>query len=212
VTSGSQAAPGSIPARQVTVVPANEASWPDLQAIFGTTGDAGHCYCQWFKVRNRDWAATSADERRDRLREQTRCGQPAKGATTGLVAYVGTEPAGWVAIEPRTAYVRLVFSRTVWTGRAEDKADDGVWAVTCFVTRQGYRRRGISYALAAATVGFARQRGAKALEAYPMLTPPGQSIPSAPLYVGTRQIFTAAGFEEVSRPASGRVVMRIDFG
>jgi GNAT superfamily N-acetyltransferase len=193
------------------VVPANEASWPDLQAIFGTTGDPGHCYCQWFKVRARDWAAISDGERRDRLREQTRCGQPAKGATTGLVGYVAREPVGWVAVEPRTAYPRLAFSRTVWTGRAEDKADDNVWAVTCFVTRPGYRRRGISYALAAAAVDFARQRGARALEAYPMLTAQGNAIPSAPLYVGTRQIFTAAGFEEVSRPAPGRAVMRIEF-
>jgi GNAT superfamily N-acetyltransferase len=211
VTSANRAAPGSTTARQLTVVPANEASWPDLQTIFGTTGDPGHCYCQWFKIRNRDWAATSDGERQDRLREQTGCGQPAKGATTGLVAYLETEPAGWVAVEPRTAYGRLAFSRTVWTDRAEDKADDRVWAVTCFVTRQGYRRRGISYALAEAAVDFARQRGARALEAYPMLTSPAKAMSSAPLYVGTRQIFTAAGFEEVSRPAPGRVVMRIDF-
>ncbi|HEX9040993.1 MAG TPA: hypothetical protein VF838_08180 [Trebonia sp.] len=30
--------------------------------------------------------------------------------------------------------------------------DDGVWSVTCLVVRKGYRRRGITYALAAATV------------------------------------------------------------
>jgi hypothetical protein len=44
-----------------------------------------------------------------------------------------------------------------------------------------------------------------------MLTAQGNAIRSAPLYVGTRQIFTAAGFEEVSRPAPGRAVMRIEF-
>jgi GNAT superfamily N-acetyltransferase len=196
----------------LVVVPANEASWPDLQAIFGTTGDPGHCYCQWFKVRHRDWSAMSVDERRDRLKEQTRCGHPGADATTGLVAYLGSEPAGWVAVEPRPGYARLAFTRNVWVGRAEDKADDSVWAVTCFVTRRGYRKKGISYALAAAAVDFARQHGALALEGYPIRTAPGEAVPSAALYVGTRQIFAAAGFTEVSHPAPGRVVMRIDFG
>jgi len=60
--------------------------------------------------------------------------------------------------------------RTVWSGRNEDKADDNVWAVTCFVARKGYRRRGITYSLAAATIDHARRCGAAALEAYPMLT------------------------------------------
>jgi GNAT superfamily N-acetyltransferase len=212
VTATSPAAPGPVAAGELTVVPANEASWPDLQAIFGTTGDPGHCYCQWFKVRNRDWSAMSVVERRNRLRDQTRCGHPGAGGTTGLLAYVGVEPAGWVAVEPRTAYARLAFTRNVWIGRTEDKADAGVWAVTCFVTRRGYRKRRISYALAGAAVDFARQRGARALEAYAATTSSGAAIPSASLYVGTRQIFAAAGFEEVGSPAPGRVVMRIDFG
>ena len=43
------------------------------------------------------------------------------------------------------------------------------WSATCFVTRKGYRKRGITYALAAATAEFAREQGARALEAYPMI-------------------------------------------
>jgi hypothetical protein len=45
-------------------------------------------------------------------------------------------------------YVHLLGSRVVWAGRDEDRDDDSVWAVTCFVTRTGFRRRGISAALA----------------------------------------------------------------
>jgi hypothetical protein len=33
--------------------------------------------------------------------------------------------------------------RTAWAGRKEDKNDDGVGAVACFVTRPGFRRRGV---------------------------------------------------------------------
>ena len=114
--------------------------------------------------------------------------------------------------EPRTAYPRLLGKPTVWRGRHEDKEDDGVWSVTCFVVRRGYRRRGISYALAAATVGYARDRGARALEGYAMRTQPGKEITWGELYVGAVQAFAEAGFKEVSHPSVRRVVMRVDFG
>jgi GNAT superfamily N-acetyltransferase len=129
----------------------------------------------------------------------------------GLVAYLNDEPVGWCAVEPRTAYLRLQRKPLVWAGRAEDKADDRVWAVTCFVTRAGFRRRGVSRALARAAVDFARERGARALEGYPMITRPGQEITWGELHVGSRSIFEAAGFAEVSHPTKHRVVMRIDF-
>jgi GNAT superfamily N-acetyltransferase len=195
----------------ISVVPANEASWDDLQTVFGARGEASRCQCQWFKIRDFEWRSVPVDERAERLREQTGCGHPGARTTSGLVAYLDGEPAGWCAVEPRTAYVRLLFTRVPWTGRAEDKTDDGVWAVTCFVTRTGFRRRGVSRALAGAAVDFARQRGARAIEGYPMITQPGQEVTRGELYVGSRSIFAAAGFAEVSRPTRRRVVMRIDF-
>jgi GNAT superfamily N-acetyltransferase len=97
-----------------------------------------------------------------------------------------------------------------WDGRAEDKTDDGVWAVTCVLTRVGYRRRGVSRALVRAAVDFARDRSARALEGYPMITP-GPGILLGELHVGTRRTFELAGFREVSHPTLRRVVMRIDF-
>jgi len=83
--------------------------------------------------------------------------------------------------------------------------------VTCVFARAGFRRRGIGHALAQAAVEFARERGARALEAYPMLTEPGDDIIWGELHVGTRGMFAAAGLDEVSRPTLRRVVMRIDF-
>jgi hypothetical protein len=39
-----------IPAEQLTIVPANRASWDDLVAIFGTADYACRCQCRRFKV------------------------------------------------------------------------------------------------------------------------------------------------------------------
>ena len=101
---------------------------------------------------------------------------------------------------------------TVWKGRPdEDKQDDSVWAVTCMVVRKGYRRRGLTYALAAATIPYAKANGARALEAYAMRTQPGKEITWGELHVGAVQVFADAGFREVSSPSVRRVVMRVDF-
>ncbi|MGH2428104.1 MAG: GNAT family N-acetyltransferase [Candidatus Limnocylindria bacterium] len=196
-----------------TVVPANEASWEDLQAVFGTRGPAATCQCQRYKLQPKEsFGSFPADERAFRLRTQTNTGHPDSGTTSGLVAYLDGEPVGWCAVEPRTAYLGLVrVYRVPWEGRAEDKTDDSVWAVTCVFTRAGFRRRSISHALVRAAVDFARERGARALEGYPMITQPGQEITWGELNVGTRSIFAAAGFAEVGHPTPRRVVMRIDF-
>jgi GNAT superfamily N-acetyltransferase len=197
-------------AEQLTVVPANEASWDDLQDVLGRS-DAGHCQCQWFKILGWIWRDSTLEERTAMLRAQTACGNPDAAATSGLLAYVDGEPAGWVAVEPRTAYPKLRTSRIPWSGRDEDKDDHGVWAVTCFVVRKGYRGRGLTYHLAQATIDFARERGARALEAYPMITEAGKQITWGELHVGARQVFEDAGFEQVNHPTVRRVVMRIDF-
>ena len=196
--------------RAISVVPANEASWEDLQSVFGTRGAASWCQCQRYKLRPREaFRKFPVEERAHRLRQQTECGHPESDCTSGLVAYLDGDPVGWCAVEPRTAYEGLVRNaRVPWEGREEDKTDDSVWAVTCVFTRTGFRKRGVSRALARAAVDFARERGARAIEAYPMTT---KDVIAEELHVGTQGVFAQAGFAEVSRPTQRRVVMRIDF-
>jgi GNAT superfamily N-acetyltransferase len=196
--------------RAISIVPANEASWEDLQTVFGTRGAASWCQCQRYKLRPREaFAKFPVEERARRLRQQTDCGHPESDSTSGLVAYLDDEPVGWCAVEPRPAYEGLVRNaRVPWEGRKEDKTDDSIWAVTCLFTRAGFRRRGVSRALARAAVDFARERGARAIEGYPMTT---KDAIAEELHVGTQSVFAGAGFAEVSRPTLRRVVMRIDF-
>ena len=195
----------------VEIVPANKASWTDLQAIFGVRGVPARCQCQYLLMTPAEWSASRLDERSERFLAQTACGQPRARTTSGLVAYLDGEPAGWCAVESRSAYLHLRGSRVVWAGRDEDRDDTSVWAVTCFVTRPGFRRLGVSAALAAASVDFARGRGARAIEGYPMITRPGQEVTWGELYVGNRSSFADAGFTEITHPTPRRCVMRIDF-
>jgi GNAT superfamily N-acetyltransferase len=200
----------SEPDDAISVVPANEASWDDIQTILGSRGTAARCQCQRYKLAPREsFGSFPAEERAARLREQTDAGHPGSRATSGLVAYSDAEPAGWCAVEPRSAYAGLLrVFRVPWEGRDEDRTDASVWAVTCFFTRRGFRKRGVSQALARVAVEFARERGARAIEGYPITT---TDVLTQELHVGTVSVFADAGFSEVSRPTVRRVVMRIDF-
>jgi GNAT superfamily N-acetyltransferase len=198
--------------RDVRVIPANEAGCEDLQAIFGERGAAAYCQCQRYKLAPKEaFSKFPVSERSARLREQTRCGRPDADTTSGLVAYLAGVPVGWCAVEPRPAYfgLRRVY-RVPWEGRTEDRMDQSVWAVTCVFVRAGFRGRGIAYALARAAVEHARNRGARALEAYPMRTEIVDLVPDD-LAVGAEGMFASAGMIEVTRPGKRRVVMRIDF-
>jgi GNAT superfamily N-acetyltransferase len=192
-----------------SVVPANRVSWDHLQAVFGVRGGPARCWCQRYKLAPREsFGAVPAEDRAERLREQSGCGRPRSRSTCGLVAFLDGEPVGWCAVEPRTAYTGMArVSRVPWEGRNEDKADDSVRALTCFVTRAGFRRRGVTRVLAAAAVDHARSQGARALEGYPITT---TEVILEELHVGTVGTFAAAGLQVVSRPTARRVVMRID--
>src|SRR5579864_7190132 len=120
---------GPVKPADLTIIPANRATWSDLTAIFGTS-DSGRCNCQWFKTRGWMWEQATDEQRRARLREQVNCDDPDAKSTTGLVAYLtgGSHlenqssdglpdeemrggpgvPVGWVAVEPRTEYPRLL--------------------------------------------------------------------------------------------------------
>jgi len=196
----------------VAIIPANEAGCGDLQTIFGERGAAAYCQCQRYKLAPKEaFSKFPVSERIARLGEQTRCGRPDADTSSGLVAYLAGVPVGWCAVEPRPAYFALQrVYRVPWEGRTEDRADQSVWAVTCVFVRAGFRGRGIAYALARAAVEHARNRGARALEAYPMRTEIGE-VTWDEIHVGAEGMFASAGMIEVTRPGKRRVVMRIDF-
>lgn len=199
----------AIAAAFLRIVPAGEAPWEDLELVLSASSPR-RCQCQRYKLQPREsFASFPVEERAQRLRQETYCDDPVTRRTTGIVAYLADEPVGWCAVQPRTAYPGLIRNiRIPWTGRAEAKADDSVWAVTCFVTRIGYRRRGIDRALTLAAARYAQERGAQAVEGYPLTT---TAAIDEGMHVGTVASFRQAGFQEVRHPSKRRVVMRKDF-
>lgn len=190
---------------ELEVRPGDQADWQDVLAVLGSRGMPGRCACQRYMLaRGESFAAVPDEVRRDRLHEQVDPG--GCGPTAGLVGYVDGEPVAWCAVEPRAAYSGLVRNHGVaWAGRDERRDDPDVWAVTCFVTRTGHRRRGLASAMVPAAVAHAAAAGARVVEGYPMTTTDAITVE---LHPGTEAMFTRAGFEVVARPTRRRAVVR----
>jgi ribosomal protein S18 acetylase RimI-like enzyme len=186
----------------VRTVPAADVPWDDVRLVFQTRGDPARCWCQFFKLNGAEWRATSSADRQARLSEQIRDGSP------GLIAYLDGVAVGWCAVEPRPHYPGLLRSRVVVGGSTENPVDDTVWAITCFVVRSEFRRRGVATALVRAAVNYAEARGASVIEGYPVDAAEREATASV-LYHGTVSLFEGAGFEVGSRPSRGRAVMRL---
>ena len=204
---------GSVNTAEVRVIPVTDAPWDDVRTVFGTRGDPSTCWCQFFKVDPAVWKAQDVPFFERSLCEQVdaaRRGPASDGrsAGPGVLAYLDSTPVGWAAVESRPAYPRVLTSRVIPASAEPGLDDAGVWAVTCFVVRVGYRRRGVGAALLAGAVEQARDGGARVIEAYPVDTA-GEKVSSADLYHGPLSSFVAAGFEITGRPVDGRAVVRL---
>jgi len=191
----------------VRVISVVDAPWDDVRTVFGTRGDPAGCWCRYFKVDAATWKAQDIAAFERGLCDEIDAAREVRGAGPGLLAYDDDEPVGWVAIEPRPAYPRILSSRLI-EHSSEPVDAAGVWFVSCFVVRVGHRRSGTATALLAGAVAHAREHGARVVEAFPVDAVPGTS--SADLYHGPLSVFVKAGFDVVARPVAQRAVVRLE--
>jgi GNAT superfamily N-acetyltransferase len=145
-----------------------------------------------WRLRSADFAAAGRDGRVAALAQAARSGQP-----VGILAYLGAEPVGWCSIAPRESYRAVLASRVIPVADG-----DSVWSVTCFFLTPVVRRSGLLPPLLEAACAYAADSGAAFVEAYPW--PGGASY----RYMGTRELYLAAGFGDVPAPPGQRPVLR----
>jgi GNAT superfamily N-acetyltransferase len=193
-------------AASLEIVPLTPDRWPDVTALFDEGGDPKTCSCMFWRVRSKDWSFATAVEARDGLHALVAAG---RDPAPGLIAYAEGRPVGWVSVAPREDYGRLTASRV------RPKLDDRpVWSIVCFVVSRSARGQGLTTRLLDAAMDYAIERGAPALEAYPVDSGDAR-IPAAVGYTGHLSTFLAAGFEvvhEIDSPQATvrRVIVRRD--
>jgi GNAT superfamily N-acetyltransferase len=178
---------------KLDIVPLTPDRWRALEDLFGERGACNGCWCMYWRIGS-DYRKLGSKSNKRAFRKVVK-----QGPSPGLIAFEGSTAVGWCQVTPRDA---LPWLDRVWRLRRVD--DVPVWSISCLYVRKGYRRRGITSALIAAAVKFARAAGASAVEAYPLdanLTPSA----SGTGYVST---FARAGFEIIGRHAPPRPIMR----
>jgi GNAT superfamily N-acetyltransferase len=123
------------------------------------------------------------------------------GEVPGLLAYAHGEPIAWCSVAPREAFPAL--ERTRMLKRVDDEP---VWSAVCFFVAKQFRRRGVMVPLLTAAVEYARARGAKIIEGYPV--EPTKALSGYSGYTGVISAFRKAGFVEVLRRSKARPIMR----
>jgi GNAT superfamily N-acetyltransferase len=194
-------APIDLAASSIEILPLTPERWADVTALFDEGGDPKTCSCMFWRVRSKDWSFANAAEARNGLHELVAAD---RDPAPGLLAYADGRPVGWVSVAPRSDYGRLVNSRV------RPPIDDRpVWSIVCFVVSRSARGQGLTTRLLDAAMDYAIERGAPALEAYPVAVGAGR-IPAAVGYTGLLSTFLAAGFEVVREIDSpGATVQRV---
>jgi GNAT superfamily N-acetyltransferase len=190
---------------RITIEPATTERFDDAQHALTGGGDGASCQCQWWMMPGAEFDRTTRAEREGMLRRELDDGPP-----PALIAYVDGEAAGWVRVGPRTRQVRLARTRNYAPHSEEPWDDPSVWAVSCFVVRKEHRRSGLNAQLLAAAVDYARQSGARVLEAYPLDPANGRQKSSNDLYHGILSTFREAGFREVARPRPDLAIVSLE--
>lgn len=187
---------------EIRIAPASADRFDDVEHALTGGGDGASCWCQWWMLRNKDFQATTNEQRRELLREDLDAPVP-----SALVAYVDGAAAGWVKVSPRPDQPRLAATRDFQ--QSPEPFDDGsVWAITCFVVRREFRGEGLGGALLDAAVDHARSHGARIIEGYPVDTSTKKTSTND-LYHGALTTFMAAGFAEVARPKPARPIVSL---
>ncbi len=188
---------------KLTMHPATPERWPDLEALFKAKGCsvARGCWCMCYR-RSGSRAplppgTTHAQANRLELKALVDAGNP-----PGLIGYRGKVPVGWVSLAPREQYAKLKRSPVM---KAVD--DQPVWSIICFVVPAQYRHQGVARALLDGALVYAKKRGAKLVEAYPV-DRPGRSNDDS-MWFGAKSMYDHAGFVEVARRKPQRPIVRI---
>jgi GNAT superfamily N-acetyltransferase len=180
-----------------TFAPLTAQRWKDFETLFGGRGACGGCWCMWWRLMHAQYQDRKGTHNKQAMKTLVDA-----GARPGILAYHSSTPAGWCAVAPRDAYIRLTASRVLMP--VDDRP---VWSIVCFFIAKTYRRRGLTRALIDAAAAFAAEQGASIVEAYPV-DPNGARKAEAFIYTGIASTFRDAGFVEVARRSDTRPIMR----
>jgi GNAT superfamily N-acetyltransferase len=184
----------------IRVKPLTPERWDDFETLFGPRGACAGCWCMWWRLPRSEWTRGKGAGNRRAMKKLVQGGAP-----TGLLAYSGRIPVGWIALAPREDVPGLDRSRTL--KRLDDRP---VWSITCFFVARAFRRKGMTGTLLREAAAYARRKKAALLEGYPVEPRKGSVQADAWVFTGLAGAFRKAGFREAACPTETRRIMRLE--
>jgi predicted GNAT family acetyltransferase len=186
-----------------TIVPVTSERWPDFEDLFGKQGACYSCWCTHFRLPPAARRENDRERNKDHIRARIEAGPP-----PGLLAFQDGKAVGWMQIGPRADVPEWNNAGRGSAPLEPSEADDpDVWAISCFFLRSRARGKGLTHQLVQSGVEFARDNGARVLEACPMdLSRDSRSIG---LFVGSTRVFEKAGFQRMVERKAGRPLVRL---
>jgi GNAT superfamily N-acetyltransferase len=171
--------------------PVTTANRAAFEAFFASPGAPRHCWCMVWRRSSAEAKTNDPASRKRQMMQRIGAGTP-----VGLIAYDGDNPVGWVSIAPRETHRNL--------GGPPAEPGEIIWSIFCFFVPRKLRGEGLVRRLIAGAVAHARERGATAVEAYPVDI-------DAPSYrfMGFVPVFVEAGFADLGMAGTRRHVMRL---
>ncbi len=181
----------------LTFRPVTAKEWPDLCALFEEPGPQNGCWCMYWRTKREECQRQFGEGNKRALQQIIESGK-----VPGLLLYWHGRPIGWCSVAPREDFP--VLDRSPTLKRIDDEP---VWSIVCFFVSRPYRRQNLTTILIKAAIAYAKDKGAKIIEAYPLI-PESTKYPHFERYMGVRSTFEKAGFKEVVSRSKRRPIMR----
>ncbi len=185
-----------IPENEVSFRPVTPANWPDLVTLFSEHGVQNGCWCMYWRVPRAECQRNYGEGNKQALKKIVDSGR-----IPGILAYHVGRPVGWCSVAPREDFPVLGRSPTL-----KPVDDQQVWSIVCFFISRTYRRGGLTSLLIKAAIGYAGERGAHIIEAYPIEV--NAKYIEIERYSGLTTTFLKAGFKEALRRSDRKPIMR----
>ena len=186
----------------VDIRPLTPDLWPAFEDLFGKQGACYGCWCTYFRLPPAARKANDSQQKKEIIRERIQAGPP-----PGVLAFDDGQAIGWMQIGPRADVPEWNNAgRGSAPVAAGDAFDPSVWAISCFFLRSKARGKGLSHGLVSSGLVFARENGARFVDACPIDR--SKSSRSVGLFVGSTRVFEKAGFSKLVERKAGRPLMR----
>jgi len=182
---------------ELTSRPVTAKEWPDLCLLFEEPGPQNGCWCMYWRTKREECQRQFGEGNKRALQQIIESGK-----VPGLLLYLHGRPVGWCSVAPREDFPVLDRSPTLKRVDAEP-----VWSIVCFFVSKPYRRKSLTTILIKAAIEYAKENGARIVEAYPLI-PESTKYPHFERYMGVRSTFAKAGFQEVASRSKRRPIMR----